>query len=119
MLDKVQNQSISISPAAAEAVRNILTQRELEGYALRIYIAGNSCKGPQFGMALDNNIRETDLTIEANDIKVVIDDVSINYLKDATVDYITDPQYGAGFIVNSPHAQAAGEGCSCESGCSC
>ncbi|MBN1304128.1 MAG: iron-sulfur cluster assembly accessory protein [Anaerolineales bacterium] len=118
MFEKVDSQTISITPAAAEAVRNVLTQRNLEGYALRIYIAGNGCKGPQFGMALDNNIKDTDLTIESNGISVVIDDITINYLKDASIDYINDPQYGAGFIVNSPHNQAAG-GCSCDSGCSC
>ncbi len=52
--------TITLSTAASEAVRNILTERNLEGYALRVYVAGGGCCGVNFGMALDNNIRDVD-----------------------------------------------------------
>jgi iron-sulfur cluster assembly accessory protein len=71
-----------------------------------------------FGMALDNNFRDVDTTFDANGIKVVVDNVSIDYLREATIDFVNDPQRGAGFSVNSPNAQGKSHeqgGCACGS----
>ena len=118
--------TISLSTAASDAVRNILTERNLEGYALRIYVAGGGCgcSGVNFGMALDNNIRDVDTTFEANGVQVVVDEVSIDYLRGATIDFVNDPVRGAGFAVDSPNAQSSshehGESvCACGGSCSC
>jgi iron-sulfur cluster assembly protein len=118
--------TISLSAAASDAVKNILTERNLEGYALRVYVAGGGCCGVNFGMALDNNIRDVDTTFEANGVQVVVDEVSIDYLRGAKIDFINDPVRGAGFAVDSPSAQrhehghAHGEGgCACGGSCSC
>ena len=116
--------TISLSTAASDAVKNILAERNLEGYALRVYVAGGGCCGVNFGMALDNNIRDIDTTIEANGVQVVVDEVSIDYLRGATIDFVNDPVRGAGFAVDSPHAKAHshehGEGgCGCGGSCSC
>ena len=116
--------TITLSTAASEAVKNILSERNLEGYALRVYVAGGGCCGVSFGMALDNNIRDVDMTIEANGVKVLVDEVSIDYLRGATIDFVNDPVRGAGFAVDSPsakgHEHAHGEGgCGCGGSCSC
>ena len=114
--------TISLSVAATDAVKNILAERNLEGYALRVYVAGGGCRGVNFGMALDNNIRDVDTTFEANGVKVVVDEVSIDYLRGANIDFVNDPVRGAGFAVDSPNAQSHehGEGgCGCGGSCSC
>jgi len=118
--------TISLSVAASDAVKNILAERNLEGYALRVYVAGGGCCGVNFGMALDNNIRDVDTTFEENGVKVVVDEVSIDYLRGAKIDFVNDPVRGAGFAVDSPNAQshehshAHGEGgCACGGSCSC
>ncbi len=119
MLQEIETQLFTITPAASQAVKDILTQRNLEGYALRVYVANGGCCGVNFGMALDNNFRDVDTTFESNGVKVVVDEVSIDYLRDATVDFVNDPQHGAGFAVNSPsakgHSHSEG-GCACSSG---
>ena len=102
MLQEIETQLFTLTPAASEAVKDILKQRNLEGYALRVYVAGGGCCGVNFGMALDNNFRNVDTTFEANGVKVVVDEVSIDYLRDATVDFVNDPQHGQGFAVSSP-----------------
>ena len=121
MLKEIETQIINISPAAVEAVQNILTERKLEGYALRVYVSGGGCCGAQFGMALDNNFRDVDQTIDANGIKMVVDDVSLDYLRGASIDFINDPVKGSGFVVNSPNVSSCGcGGGECEDGsCSC
>jgi len=124
IITETETQAISLSTAASDAVRNILTERNLEGYALRVYVAGGGCCSVNFGMALDNNIRDVDTTFEANGVKVVVDEVSIDYLRGATIDFVNDPVRGAGFAVDSPrakshsHEHAEGE-CACGGSCSC
>jgi iron-sulfur cluster assembly accessory protein len=126
IMTQTEPATISLSVAASDAVRNILAERNLEGYALRVYVAGGGCCGVNFGMALDNNIRDVDTTFEANGVKVVVDEVSIDYLRGASIDFVNDPVRGAGFAVDSPnakshehsHAHAEG-GCACGGSCSC
>ena len=116
--------TITLSTAASDAIKNILTERNLEGYALRVYVAGGGCCSVNFGMALDNNIRDVDTTFDANGVQVVVDEVSIDYLRGATIDFVNDPIRGAGFAVDSPmaqtHSHEHGEGtCACGGSCSC
>jgi len=116
--------TISLSSAASDAIKNILTERNLEGYALRVYVAGGGCCSVNFGMALDNNFRDVDTIIDANGVQVVVDEVSIDYLRGATIDFINDPVRGAGFAVDSPsatsHSHEHGESaCACGGSCSC
>ena len=126
VLTQTEPAAISLSAAASDAVRSILAERNLEGYALRVYVAGGGCCGVNFGMALDNNIRDVDTTFETNGVKVVVDEVSIDYLRGAQIDFVNDPVRGAGFAVDSPsaqsheHSHAHGEGgCACGGSCSC
>ena len=120
----IDTSGVTLSTAASEAIKNILAERNLEGYALRVYVAGGGCCGVNFGMALDNNFRDVDTTFEANGVKVVVDEVSIDYLRGAKIDFVNDPVRGAGFAVDSPSAQAHGHehgegGCACGGSCSC
>ena len=111
---ETETPTLNLSIAASDAVKNILAERKLEGYALRVYVAGGGCCGVNFGMALDNNFRDVDTTFDLNGIKVVVDEVSIDYLRGASIDYVNDPVRGAGFAVDSPNAK--GGECSCGSG---
>ena len=124
MLEELDIQTIIVSPAASDAIRNIINERKLEGYALRVFVSGGGCAcgGMNFGMALENQIHDEDITFDANGIKVVIDEVSVDYLRGAHIDFVNDPDRGAGFIVDSPnaHAHEHSEGeCACGGSCSC
>ncbi len=129
---KVDTESVTMSATAADAVRGILAERKLEGYALRVYVAGGGCCGVNFGMALDNNIRENDLVFHNQGVQVVVDDQSIEYLRGSKIDYVNDPMRGAGFTVDSPantasscscgskgQAEAEGSSCACGGSCGC
>lgn len=114
--------TLSLSAAACDAIKNILAERNLEGYALRVYVAGGGCSGVNFGMALDNNIRDVDTTFETDGVQVVVDEVSIDYLRGASIDFVNDPVRGAGFAVDSPMAKSHSHGedaCACGGSCSC
>ncbi len=113
MNPEVQTQTVLLTPAAVEVVRGLLKDRNLdETFGLRVYIAGRTCSGMQYGMALDNETRETDTVCESDGLKVFVDDQSIQYMTGATVDYIDDER-GKGFLVDNPNQAPA---CSCDSG---
>ena len=120
MLQELEVKTIELTPAASQALTNIIAERKLEGYALRVYLAGGGCSSVNFGMALDNNIRDVDSIFESNGVKVVIDEISLDYLRGAKIDFVNDPQRGAGFLVDSPSVQVHNEeGCACGGSCSC
>lgn len=111
LVETTQTEVVTITPAAAQAVKDLLVKRNLEGYALRVFISGGGCSGFQYGMALENNFRETDLTTEFNGVKVVVDEISIDYLRGASIDYVDDIM-GSGFKIENPNAVSS---CGCGS----
>ncbi|MBN2501019.1 MAG: iron-sulfur cluster insertion protein ErpA [Anaerolineales bacterium] len=110
-LPETKIDEITLTDPAAEAVRNLLSQRDLsaEDYALRVFIAGGGCSGYQYGMALEAEVRDTDFLFSHGDVRVVIDEVSIDYLKGANIDYVDDVM-GSGFKIDNPNAVSA---CGC------
>ncbi len=102
---------VTLTPNAVNAVQELLEKRQLENHALRIFISGGGCSGYQYGMALEPNIREQDFVDEFNGVKVVIDEVSIEYMRGATVDYVDDVM-GSGFKIENPNAVSS---CGCGS----
>lgn len=105
--------AIALTPAAARMVRELLTERNLDStYALRVYVAGRTCSGLQYGLALDNTAAESDWICESEGLKVIVDDISLAYLRGAVVDFVDDER-GQGFVVNNPNALPP---CHCESG---
>lgn len=94
---------VELTPSAVQAVQELLKRKNLEGYALRIFISGGGCSGYQYGMALEENIRQQDFVEEVNGVKVVIDEISIDYLRGAKVDYVDDVM-GSGFKIDNPNA---------------
>jgi iron-sulfur cluster assembly accessory protein len=112
MTTPIQVASVTLSASAANIVRDLIQERELDNsYALRVYVSGKSCSGYQYGMALDNKPGETDSTFDSQGLKVLIDEVSMQYMAGATIDYVDDER-GKGFLVDNPNAAPA---CSCGS----
>lgn len=113
MTTPIQTQTVLLTPSAANIVRGLRQQQNLDdSYALRVYITGQTCSGFQYGMALDNKPRKTDASFESEGLIVLVDETSIQYMAGAIVDYIDDER-GKGFLVDNPNAA---QSCSCDSG---
>jgi iron-sulfur cluster assembly accessory protein len=111
LADNVQTDTILLTPTATQAVRELLDKRNLPGYALRVFVSGGGCSGFQYGMALEGNVRPTDVSWDYEGVKVVVDEISINYLRGCTVDYVDDLM-GSGFKIENPNAVST---CGCGS----
>jgi iron-sulfur cluster assembly accessory protein len=103
IVEQTVTETITLTESAADAVRGLLEQRNLQGYSLRVYVSGGGCSGFQYGMTLDNNIRTEDTVTEMNGIKVLVDEVSIQYLQGATVDYVEGTDT-SGFKITNPNS---------------
>jgi iron-sulfur cluster assembly protein len=115
MQSVVETDLITITPNAIQAIRDLLNERNLSGYALRIFVSGKTCSGYQYGMSLDETSSDSDTSIEADGIKVVVDNESKEYIKGAKLDFIDDER-GKGFMVDNPTTAVS---CDCESGGCC
>jgi iron-sulfur cluster assembly accessory protein len=104
----IETSVITITPTAAEKVRELLTQENDPSLGLRIFVAGGGCSGLQYGMTLDEE-QEGDTVVSLGDFKVFVDDMSLGYITGSEVDYV-DSLMGAGFTVNNPNAVSS---CGC------
>jgi len=109
--EQVNTEIITLTPNAVKSIRQLMEDRKLEGYALRVFVSGGGCSGIQYGMALEDNIREMDQVSEFDGVKVVVDEVSINYLQGSIVDYIESKEE-SGFKIINPNPLAS---CGCSS----
>lgn len=86
MEEKAYN--ISISPKAAEQVKNRLVKRGTPESYLRLGVKGGGCSGFSYVIEYeDNPPRDKDLIFEMEGIKLVIDNKSILYLNGSILDW--------------------------------
>ena len=104
----VETSILGMTPAAADKVRELLTQENDPSLALRIFVAGGGCSGLQYGMTLDEE-QDGDTVIAQGDFRILVDEMSISYISGSEVDYV-DSLMGAGFTVNNPNAVSS---CGC------
>ncbi len=80
--------------------------------ALRVWVAGGGCSGLQYGMAIDDAEPEAgDQIFEQEGVKIYVDEMSMQYMAGASVDFVEDP-LGGGFKIENPNASSS---CGCGS----
>lgn len=99
---------ISLTPAAAEEVKSMLTQAENAGKILRIYVEQGGCSGMQYSMVFDEK-RPDDFAAEMHGVSVLVDPFSAKYLKGTVVDF-SNALTGGGFKISNPNAK---QSCGC------
>jgi iron-sulfur cluster assembly protein len=107
--EQTLTQPVTLTQPAVDALREVMNQKNLTGYALRLFISGGGCSGYQYGLALDSNIRSEDVVTEVDGLKLIVDEVSIKYLQGATVDYV-EGMTNSGFKISNPNAVSS---CNC------
>ncbi len=101
---------ITLTDRAASELTELITSQDKAGSALRVWVAGGGCSGLQYGMALDDNSPEDgDQVFENQGLKIYVDELSLNYMQGAQVDYVDDV-LGGGFKIENPNATSS---CGC------
>ncbi len=94
--------------ALAEARRLLTAEDQPESKALRVYVEKGGCSGMQYGLVFDE-LRDGDVVMEFDAIRVVMDAISADYLKGSVVDF-SDDLNDSGFKVTNPNAKTT---CGC------
>lgn len=102
---------IEFSDAAASKVKTLIQEEENPDLKLRVYVTGGGCSGFQYGFTFDEKVNEGDMTIEKQEVTLVVDPMSLQYLVGGEVDY-TEGLEGSRFFVNNPNATTT---CGCGS----
>ncbi len=100
--------SITLSARAAQRIVEIL-KAEDAGAVLRVSVEGGGCSGFQYNFDLVTETAPDDILVERDGGRVVIDPVSLGFLKGSEIDFVDD-LIGAQFKVNNPNVTAA---CGC------
>jgi iron-sulfur cluster insertion protein len=99
---------------SASAARRVAELREAQGddrLMLRISVSGGGCSGFQYGFGFDSAVNDDDLTFERDGVTVVVDEVSLDLLNGAEVDFVEE-LIGASFQIRNPNASSS---CGCGS----
>ena len=94
---------VTITDEALNQVKSVIEQQEQEGLFLRIFVQGGP-GGVGYGMAIDMRKQADDTEFIIQDLPVVVDRISYQYVEGATVDYDTSGEK-KGFRISNPRAE--------------
>jgi iron-sulfur cluster insertion protein len=102
---------IDFTASAATKVRELIRDEGNPALKLRVYIQGGGCSGFQYGFEFDEQQNEDDFAVSTDEVTLLIDPLSLQYLVGAQVDY-TESLHGAQFVIRNPNAKTT---CGCGS----
>jgi iron-sulfur cluster insertion protein len=105
------DETIRFTDNAAAKVSELMVEEGNDQLKLRVYVSGGGCSGFQYGFTFDEAANDDDTLIEKNGVTVLIDSMSIDYLRGAEIDYKEDVS-GAQFVIRNPNATTT---CGCGS----
>jgi iron-sulfur cluster insertion protein len=94
---------LRITDNAVSKVRQLVEEEENHQLCLRVFVTGGGCSGFQYGFSFDEDIADDDTIVEKDDIKVLLDALSYQYLVGSEVDY-QEGLEGSRFVINNPNA---------------
>lgn len=101
--------AVTLTPSAARRVAELRAQENLPQAFLRLAVSGGGCSGFQYGFSFDDSRQDGDVAFERDGVTLVIDDVSLELVKGAEIDFVED-MMGASFQVRNPNAASS---CGC------
>jgi iron-sulfur cluster insertion protein len=102
---------MKLETGAVVKLREILAEENNPNVKLRVFVQGGGCSGFQYGFTLDEAQNEDDFDFTYEDVKVLVDSMSMQYLQGATINYKEDLM-GASFVIDNPQAVST---CGCGS----
>ncbi len=101
--------ALILTPNAINKIRDFSQKiPEAKGKFFRVSVEGGGCSGMQYAFNFDD-VKTGDEIISSEDIKVLLDQNSKNYIAGSTVDFF-ETLTSSGFTVTNPKAKAS---CGC------
>ncbi len=100
---------VALTDAAAEKVKNLLSQENRDDLRLRVAVQPGGCSGLIYQLYFDERFLDGDQTVDFGGVEVIVDDMSVPYLDGATIDF-KDTISEQGFTIDNPNAAGS---CAC------
>lgn len=100
---------VTLTPAAAEKVKELMKREGKKDMGLRVAVQPGGCAGYTYGLMFDEKSDDEDVVIKAHGVKVFVVKAHAPILQGTVIDYV-DSLQGAGFTMKNPNVT---EGCGC------
>lgn len=97
--------------SAANKVKELILEEGNPELKLRVFVTGGGCSGFQYGFTFDEVASDDDTVMQKNEVTLLIDPMSFQYLVGAEIDY-TEGLQGSQFVIRNPNATST---CGCGS----
>jgi iron-sulfur cluster assembly accessory protein len=98
-----------LTDGAVERIKTLLVKEGKPDAGLRLYISGGGCAGMSYGMTIDDAVSNDDAVVRSKGVKVIVDKLSLIYLRGSKIDYVENLQ-SSGFQIENPNAASS---CGC------
>ena len=102
---------MTLDESAVVKIRDILAEENNPDLKLRVFVQGGGCAGFSYGFTLDEDQNDDDFEQVYEDVKILVDSLSFQYLQGAVIKYREDLM-GANFTIDNPNATTT---CGCGS----
>jgi len=102
---------MKLDTSAVTKLKDILAEENNPNAKLRVFVQGGGCSGMQYGFSLEETKNEDDFDFVYEDVTVLVDDMSMQYLQNAEIKW-SDSDMGSSFVISNPQAQTT---CGCGS----
>jgi len=102
---------MNIAESAVTRLQELLAEENNPDLKFRVFVQGGGCSGMQYGFTFDEAQNEDDFDFQYDNLTVLVDSMSMEYLRDANINYREDDM-GASFVIDNPQAQTT---CGCGS----
>ena len=102
---------MTLDDSAIAKVRDILAEENNPNLKLRVFVQGGGCAGFSYGFTLDEDQTDDDFEQVYDNVKILVDSMSWQYVQGATIKYKEDLM-GASFTIDNPNASST---CGCGS----
>ena len=102
---------INFSDNAVKKVKELIEEEGTPDLKLRVFVSGGGCSGMQYGFTFEESINEDDTKVEKDNVMLLIDPMSLQYLTGAEIGYQDNVQ-GSQFVIKNPNATTT---CGCGS----
>jgi iron-sulfur cluster assembly accessory protein len=99
---------VRITESAARRIATVLS-KEPEGSMLRVAVNGGGCSGFQYAFDVVGTQEADDLLVERDGAVILVDPVSLDFLRGSEIDFVND-LIGQSFKIINPNATAS---CGC------
>jgi iron-sulfur cluster insertion protein len=106
---ETEERRIKLTESAARRIAALKAQENAGNAFLRIAVSGGGCSGFQYGLSFDDQRNDDDFVFERDGVGIVVDEVSLDLLNGAEVDFVEDLM-GASFQIKNPNAASS---CGC------